>query len=378
MSRVRDESKWKFRHYSDTKDFLSNRIESGAHSIPYKGLNLDLFVEDRKSPVTIIVFHSAVPDSVKTYPVFAGEKMTADVGVNLISVSDPSLAIPGVFLGWHLGNSITGPLKEIWRELITHILEDLRSEREILFGASGGAFAAANIATDFPSSIAFLVNPRVSLHRMSKVHLSNYFELCHGWKPISTVTQAHLEFMSQFGITDLKQSVSARMNHHVAIYQNLGDARFLTQQVLPLMAEIGNHPQVHLRLSSDKPGHSSIPGATLREILRSLASHDDVPDALNDAGFAEFYTSLTKGIEGYPSLIEEVSLREAEVRDLKASLAQQKTTLEAKIVGAINRDKRTKEQLTKSERKIESLERQLKLTRQELAVFKSQPTFIKM
>ena len=65
-ARIRDLAPYKAlgaRRYINIESFLSRPIANGVSSIKGDNRWFDLLYEDRKSEVTLVVFHAAVPDS---------------------------------------------------------------------------------------------------------------------------------------------------------------------------------------------------------------------------------------------------------------------------------------------------------------------------
>ncbi|MHA7244485.1 hypothetical protein [Paeniglutamicibacter antarcticus] len=308
MSRFRDESRWAFTHHVSTTEFLSVERKTGAHAISHRGQHLDILIEDRKSPATLVVFHSAVAPKIVTYPVFSGADLARDLDINLVSISDPSIAFPGANLAWHLGNTTIGPLRPVMAPLIHHALASLSTKRTILFGASGGGYAAAHFAPDFPNCVALVVNPRLTFRAGLGDQLSSYFELCHGMTTTEELSPELEKQLKPYGPASIAEVTEKDMNYRLAIYQNLGDARFLKHQVLPFIEEVGDRSGVSLRLNVDDFGHKAIPGKLLREIILSLAVEPELGAALTASRFYKPVDSLRTALAEFPRILKSESV----------------------------------------------------------------------
>lgn len=137
-------------------------------------------MEDRKASTALVVFNAALSREVEEVPNFSGLKLAVNLGVNLIALSDPLLENKNISVAWYLGDSQTGPLRDLIASVINHVLADLGSAGTIFLCASGGEFAAGHTAALFPDSITLLVNPGLSLERKSRQKMKVYLNEVHG------------------------------------------------------------------------------------------------------------------------------------------------------------------------------------------------------
>lgn len=310
MHRTRDHETWSFNYHSSREEFLSAPRLGGAHSIECGGQALDMLVVDRRSPITLVAFHGAIPRTVSTYPRFDGQGIAKAASVNLVGVADPSIAM-GVSLGWHLGNKDIGPLKPILSPLIRHVVESLETQRTILIGGSGGGFAAAHFAHDFPGSMAFLFNPRLSLNRLPRGSIRSYLKICHGLEGIEKVpSDSEREYLRPYGPTDIAEISHGRLNHSLLLYQNIEDENFLQTQFLPFVSKVHNDSRIWARLSHDGEGHVYIPRQNVQEILGAFSENAELDNAISAAGFASPLETLADALHKY----SEVDKRDAEGR----------------------------------------------------------------
>src|SRR5699024_5688588 len=186
--------------YETTEDFIRSRVQSGIHTVMLGDQFLDLLIEDRKADVTLIVFHSAVGPSVETLPVFQGQGLAMVRGMNLIAISDPSLGFADIEIGLHIGNKDLGHLKPILSPLLVHIVDALGSSRNILYGASGGGFAAAAYGDAIPEAIVMVWNPRFDLGAAPKGAFSAYAFRAHGAGKAATQDRLMRRLMTDYGV----------------------------------------------------------------------------------------------------------------------------------------------------------------------------------
>jgi pimeloyl-ACP methyl ester carboxylesterase len=283
MTRERDLSKWEFQFtYSSEQEYLATRLESGVHSIRIGDQFIDLYVENRGSDVTLVNFNAAAPRSSTTVPVLLGHGLTRNTGINLIAVADPTMSMAGldVTVTWYLGNKDIGKLPPILAPLIQHALDSIKTKRTILFGASGGGYAAVLYGQYFPDSIVFGVNPRLDLNALPKAATEKYLTAAH-----DNTDPANLPEGKDFLPGKLSQLYKDFLPFDLCIYQNLGDKHFLNHQLIPLATDLAEDPRLFTKVEWIRPGHVVIPGSRLRHLVAHLASEESQKDAIIKAGF---------------------------------------------------------------------------------------------
>lgn len=283
MARERDLSKWEVQYtYASQEEYLSAELRSGVHSIHFGTQIIDLYVEDWGADVTIVTFNAAVPRSATTVPMLMGHGLASNTGINLVAVSDPTMAMGGVDLtvSWYLGNSEIGVLPPILAPLIQYAVDSLDSRRTILFGASGGGYAAVLYGQYFPDSLVLGVNPRLDLNALPKAATEKYLEIAHRTSETESIAEGE-----KFLPGKLSELYKASLPFDLCIYQNFGDRRFLDYQLVPLVKDLGDDPRLFTMLEWIRPGHVAIPGARLRNIVSRLAVDGEQEDAIIGAGF---------------------------------------------------------------------------------------------
>lgn len=281
MRRPRDESKWLPTHHKNVDEFLSSIPSSGAHAISLGGQHLDLLIEDRRSPVTLVVFHSALSPREETLPVFQGMGSAEFAGINLLALADPSLEMGDIDLAWFLGNRFIGSLRPRLLPVVNHVLKHLGSTRTILMGGSGGGFAAILFALDYPGCLVLALNPRLDLTAPPFAKVDQYLRVCH-----MATGPTSRERLRRTHVPDrLVDEIGSQGNFHLLIWQNLGDTEYMTHQLGPFLAEVHPDMSVHVRYGDYGEGHKPVPGPEVREAIRLLAEHPDDLEAIRNAGF---------------------------------------------------------------------------------------------
>ncbi|WP_140400598.1 hypothetical protein [Gulosibacter sp. 10] len=281
MRRVRDCERWgPAKTYGSVADFLAARPAAGLNSVEVGGRYLDVLVEDRKSPVTIVAFHSALTKSVKAMPAFSGRQVAAAAGVNLVAVSDPTIEMGDIDLAWFFGNRDTGPLVEVFAPLIKHAARSLRSRRIILFGSSGGGYAAINFGSQFPGAIVLALNPRLDLAGPPLPNFDPYFEIGHGSLDDSS---RHVIF-DKFISPSMRQKYASGLPFHLCIFQNTGD-HYFKKQFEPFVEGLAGDDWLHVRTEYTGKGHGAVPKQVLSEMISGLTRPGAVRDSIRAAGF---------------------------------------------------------------------------------------------
>lgn len=157
------------RHYADIADFVEHDdLTLGVRTIQYGHDNhIQVLLtqevvpsDDRAVPVFM---SGAVGDRSKSRPpYFSGIGMSRELGIPIISISDPQFNVdPDINLAWY-----TGRAHEHVQDAITQILQHLADRvGDLLFvGGSGGGFAALLFAERLGErASAFVWNPQTDL-----------------------------------------------------------------------------------------------------------------------------------------------------------------------------------------------------------------------
>lgn len=281
--RTRDTAKWGVSlNYPDQNFFLNSPITNGLHTIQYGGQLVDILVRDRGSDTTVVVFHASVKTT-STYPILSGESFTANLGVNLISLSDPGVAVDNeIRLGWFIGTRVIGDFRTRVTPLINHILDGLGSSRTILWGSSGGGYAAVNFAQDFPESLVLAINPRLNLTARPTAKAVKFVNTA--FKP-SGRTAFNRVWNTKI-TKNLGDLYPDGFPAYMGLYQNLGDTDYLNGQFRPFVREYADDPLLWIRTEEDGVGHVPIPRRRMLDIMAAMSDTTVEPAvAMDNAGF---------------------------------------------------------------------------------------------
>ena len=231
-------------------DFLAVR---GLHTVVHaENRPLDFYLDYRGSTRTLVSLHGRIPPRCTTLPYLSGRRLAEALGVNLIAVVDPTSSLGTIPCSWYLGDREIGYGIELLSPYIRAILAAFRSETEIFFGGSGGAFAAVNFLQTFPQSSAVITNPRLELTRRPHPDFSAYYRDAHG---ATTRTARHRVFDS-FIQGRQPGDVSLGPSQRLFIYQNNNDVTYKNGQVIPFLEERSESSNIFVQLFDGPSGHT--------------------------------------------------------------------------------------------------------------------------
>lgn len=295
MPRSRNIRQWKQPNYAfnSLAEFKAEERRQGLFTIRHNGDYLDFLVHDNNSPTTLVVFSGALSVKAKFTPAFSGIKLTQDTGVNLIAVADPSMSLGDITVAWYLGNEKMGPISAHLTAAIKHILRSLESEHTIIFGGSGGGYAAARYAYEFPGCTAFIFNPRLNLEKWSEGPLKRYFRFALNRNITWPLSDSQVKELERFGPVRISDLAKGKRNHKLLIYQNILDYNFLELQLLPYMRAINDDEDVLYKFELDDLGHIPIPGDKVRDIITALADETRKRDEYIQENFLSGNASIS-------------------------------------------------------------------------------------
>lgn len=257
------------REHASVSAFLHVRPRQGTHAIAVGSEWIDVSYTDRGAPVTLVCFHSALTQRVLTVPAFSGTTVAEQAGINLIAVADPSIATGDVDLGWFLGTRGMGDLRPRLSPVIHHLLGDRRA---ILFGASGGGYAATLYGGDFPGHSVVAVNPRFDLTARPEAKLHDYLRSAHKVRSAAGFSRA----MERYVPAPLQEVYADGLPFDLHILQNANDRIYRQNQMGPFVDALGVDARVRVYLYDGEPGHRPISSQLLVQYLQHVAAHSTV------------------------------------------------------------------------------------------------------
>ncbi|MHA2789455.1 hypothetical protein ACXZ66_09955 [Corynebacterium sp. S7] len=121
---------------------------------------------NRRAKNTIVTFSAAISrNKASEVPIFSGWGLTKTLNANVLMVSDPSLAMDAdLNLAWYLGNES----QPEYLDQLTLILKVFAANQSlVLFGASGGGFAALLQGSRIPGVRVVVSNPQTDIKLFS-------------------------------------------------------------------------------------------------------------------------------------------------------------------------------------------------------------------
>lgn len=264
--------------YDSLDQFLTSAVPPGVVSIAYGDGFLDLLLMDRGAATTIVVFHAAAGDKVKSTPIFSALGVTEALDANVIAVSDPSLDL-GLGLAWFAGNSEQALQRDLVG-VLQHAIGSFAEHRHLVFfGPSGGGFAALFYASKFEGSLAIAVNPQTSIGEYHDGPVDAYVEAAWGEERTADVE----------AVTDVAGVYAGAIRNTVAYVQNAEDGHHLNRHMLPWLEQLGGgRDEVWSLLGDWGSGHQAPPVALTRSLLEGVcAAAGDWSKALADGGFRQ-------------------------------------------------------------------------------------------
>lgn len=271
--------------YADLHGFLSSeKVPAGLITIQHNGLPIEILNIPADSDTTLVCFHGAAENDVRL-PWFLGKGVTADLPVNRIFISDPSLRKSRDFnLAWYAGSKEQPDLQETLADVIRRIVRDTWGYNVVFFGSSAGGYASLALSRFFPTSLALAVNPQTSISRFYPGAVERY--LAHAWDMEGTDMSALPASVAH----DLLPAYSAGFSHTVALIQNAKDWFHIQNHQLPFVDEVGGSENLFMLMDRWGPdtgdGHIPPPKELLRNCFEELAKcHGNWPSGLAAAGF---------------------------------------------------------------------------------------------
>ncbi|SJM53283.1 hypothetical protein [Agrococcus casei] len=218
---------------------------SGRYDIDYGGLSIPCSWESRGHHTTLVTFSGALTPNITELPAFVGWGTTRHLTCNVLMLSDPSLAIdPKLRLGWYAGCTA---LPRLQAKLTRVIRRFAARSRVVLFGASGGGFAALEHAPCLPGSLAIVSNPQTDILRYHQDAVEAYFKIAWGSNP-SAASELPLEHEV---VTRYSSPVAA----DVIYLQNSSDDFHIENHERPFRDSLHPSNRVHFVRGSFGIGH---------------------------------------------------------------------------------------------------------------------------
>lgn len=249
-----------FHRFSSVDELELTPPRQGISEVFNDTAPMHVYFKDRGYKVTIVYFSAALPrEGWDTYPIFGGTSFVKSHRANILSISDPSFALPGrPSTGWSLGTS-GFPLMDVIPRVITHFVGEAGSS--ILFGSSAGGFAALLYGAQLTNSVTVCANPRVDLMRLP----TSLPTAIRSAFPGSTIWDIHESIPTSAAI-----AYRRHVGNTVAYIQNVSDAQYFEGGLLHFLGINGGNNKVFLNLVDSGVGHKVPDLGILHSVVRSL------------------------------------------------------------------------------------------------------------
>lgn len=242
----------------------------GASRYRYRyenGCNLDALLVNKPSDTLVVSLHGALNREQFTLPRFERLKSLVPYNFSSMYFADPALWLDDrLQLGWYTGWQGADVQSHI-AEMITKTASTFNFDKIVLSGSSGGGFAALQIATLIPDSIALAFNPQTSIHGYlidgkSNAHGAErtYLEVVHPECIVDTIWNT--DFGSDWTLK-LSNEVSVLRNYssnvpNQVIYCQTPNDWHYNQHYLPFLAAAArgnNLGKITVHEYGDRHGH---------------------------------------------------------------------------------------------------------------------------
>lgn len=257
---------------------------------------MHLLKKQERNRVILVGLSGAVANRMgKKAPFFSGLSIAKSLDLPIISVADPTLAMdPDLPLAWYAGSEAFPNLQK----QLAHVLDGLSNTHQarlLIFGGSGGGFAALNLATLLECRASILVwNPQTSISdyvpqfvdQFLKVAFPTHHRMMSKMDSEPKGIQSRLlrDALESTGITHSMRGAQLQAGIDLIYLQNQGDWH-LTKHAKPYIDQLPPHHKLSTSttVSSGQiavfygqwgEGHSAPSKEMLQNVLRMLAEGD--------------------------------------------------------------------------------------------------------
>lgn len=250
--------------YTSIESFLDRTESPGEFiEIDYNGVPVHIRYEDLGYDTTFFALNGAIASTVETVPVWGGYGVTRNIEANRVLVSDPSLALDTeLTLGWHGGNM----WQPHYQSDLTRVIASLAgATRPVVYGASGGGFAALIAAAGIPGSTALAINPQTDVLKYLKFAIERYKRIAWNIGEDDTLPC----------VTDVVKTYSQFVPNRVIYVQNSGDLFHIENHFRNFME--ASHPENKVKVLEPDLGKGHVgPGKdSYRTLLDVVTRFDD-------------------------------------------------------------------------------------------------------
>lgn len=250
--------------YASLEEFLNRDYRAqGDLEILHGRRPLHVRWQDRGSDTTLVIFSAAVARAVTTVPIYSGRGSTAELDANVLMISDPALKrSQKLRLGWYAGSRDHPHAQRDIGRIVTSLAGD---SRIVLFGGSGGGYAALEQALRLPGATVLVSNPQTNIERYDQLAIDLYLKLAWGRTTFDGIP------IRRSVVEDYSRPVDA----NVVYIQNLGDTHHVNEHRRPFLESLHHTNRVHLITPSFGDGHIGPGNKCFSELFTLMTSEAD-------------------------------------------------------------------------------------------------------
>jgi len=224
---------------------------------------------NRGANATVVIFGGAVSGSIGSVPIYSGIGVGSELPANMLLISDPTLQLSrDLTLGWYAGNKEWPNLQSDLSQLIVALAGGTSI---VLFGGSGGGFAALDQGARIPGSTVVASNPQTNILKYYRAPVERY--ITHAWGG-----RGNFDLYARH---DLVSTYASPVDCDVVLFQNMRDAFHLRYHFGPFKEACSNGNQVVGVTSDVGGGHKGLGPQEMVGLLNSVLSADGWPTLLS-------------------------------------------------------------------------------------------------
>lgn len=256
--------------FDSISDFESaSTIPSGNIQID-DGLPIHLHWTGVQAAVTVVAFSGAVSNKYLSVPAFNGHSITRDLPANVLLVSDPTLILDRALgLGWYLGSRDQPDLPDKINRIIRAAAG---RSRVVLFGSSGGGFAALDQGRRLPGSTVLACNPQTDVSRYVPAAVNKYLDVAFGSSVETLRDSTSANGHPEMSVVD---AFGHPLDCHVVYVQGSQDAFHLENHRGPFLEGLHPDNSVIVRSADFGPGHAPASRDAFRRLLVAAVTAPD-------------------------------------------------------------------------------------------------------
>lgn len=235
-----EDTSGEIRTYSSVGEAGISAEFCGVQTVRLGPLTLAALSKSAGGDTLHVGFHGALDRTKYSLPRFERTQGFSDLGDSYLLFADPTLDLdPTMTLGWYLGVERL----DLHREIADFVMSRMEAggfTKVVLSGSSGGGYAALQVASMIPDSLAVVFNPQTRI----KSYFTRFAD-----RALEAVFTQPKELGSELSIrTDLSERYKAE-NGSTRVYyvQNLGDQHHYKNHFIPFKESLDSMSHIRLK-----------------------------------------------------------------------------------------------------------------------------------